>query len=142
MYFKTILFMLAATYFLSGCSKENALESEPVDSDILVSAYFNMDGNVILRAETEEQYPCFNYSITHTVSNSQRDISIEFHNVHIPSICMDAFGPAVAIIDLGKLEPGDHAIEFRLKLALIEGLLNVGNDLEVILPSSDIVRAK
>lgn len=147
MYFKTILLLLTAICLLSACSKENALECdpsecEPIDSDILVSAYLNMDGNVILQAETEKHYTCYNYSIAHTVSILQKEIRIEFHNVRIPFGCMFAIGPAVAIIDLGKLKPGNHSLKFRLNPVLIEGLLYVGEDLEVLLPSSGIVRAK
>ena len=80
----------------------------------------NDNGNdLILHCRTELEYPCFNYSINYNSVIIQEGnlrffaiYQIKFNKIITPDICLEAIGPATAIINLGNIDNGAHTLIF------------------------------
>ena len=52
--------------------------------------------SVKLILRTEKEYGCFNWSIDETFEVCGSELTLEIHGIHVPDVCLDAFGPATA----------------------------------------------
>ena len=53
-----------------------------------------------LTLRTSEIYPCFNYKIDFSKSFEKDEMTVIINNIHKPGICLTAFGPDIATLEL------------------------------------------
>lgn len=69
---------------------------------------FSETGNsLILNLKTEQEYDCFNYTISYTISENA-PYTLNIFGVFISENCITSSGPATARIDLGEFKVGSH----------------------------------
>lgn len=105
---------------LTNCKKD--VYEKSIGSNILISVS-EVNGVYFLNAETVKQYPCSSYPIEYSKRRLGSAITIKFK--YIPEVdgCFPVIGPAMATIDLGKLEKDSYTIRFRHKGKTTQGTL-------------------
>lgn len=134
-----VVFGLVASMLLLGCEKE--IPEKSIDSDILVSAKYK-NGKVCIEAETEKKFQCINYTIKNSTLREEKTIAIDFMDVSILGICLIAFGPAKAEIDLDELELGDYVLKFVLDGIYTDAKLKVDSQVTLELIKAGNVKLK
>ena len=75
-----------------------------------------------LTLRTSEIYPCFNYKIDFSKSFEKDEMTVIINNIHKPGICLTAFGPAIATLELPettrelKIVRGDQADTYDVNI--------------------------
>lgn len=138
---KNILSISLIFLLITSCQKEiinENPESEEVEnsieSDILVSI-INLQDVDYLSMETEEQFPCVNYSILYEMEMAENEIQIEFIEIYEPGDCLTQPGPASNMIDLSSLIQDEiYNIKFRLnnQITLVELIMGEEPSLEIL----------
>lgn len=104
---KTKLFLLvSAILLINSTCKKDAEAPVLISSDIVIKPWEKLDSTqrtFELRCETEERYPCDNYSISNNIGRSENSIDISFGQIIKPEICATAFGSARAYLNLGSI---------------------------------------
>jgi hypothetical protein len=124
-YFVKIVYSICII-LLFGCDK-NPLE-ENINSDIQIVMKEILDSNsrkLQFICSTEDEYPCSNYTINNSIKFSDNEINIQFNEISTPDLCFTSIGPATAMIDMGKLEPGNYDLEIKVKNRRSSGKLVV-----------------
>jgi hypothetical protein len=109
-FMKTHYYILAFTFFLSGCEfiqEEENGELIHLDSKIIFEVkeqhenYYEIsDPEIYILLKTEKIYPCYNYSVATSLNIDRNRIDVAIHGIYIPEICLTALGPATGRIKL------------------------------------------
>ena len=95
---------------------------QPLDSKIdfaVVESYPNYDKPskplIYLMMKTEKSYPCMNYYIATDFQQRGNEITVDVLGIGLDNICLTAFGPAGASIELDNLK-GAYKLSFVNRL--------------------------
>ncbi len=127
---KNNLLCLTLLLLLGGCTNDRFFESQAIDSEIIITAWENLESanrTFELICATQESYPCSNYSIHHSISVKDQLIGIGFNKILIPNGCLTAFGPATTNINLGTLSNKTYNVEISLRNKTSKGRLIVND---------------
>jgi hypothetical protein len=102
----------ACDNFLGGDDHTSSL---PIDSKIQITFSELLSPNpqqrvLVLNCRTEKIYGCYNYRLAYRLSRLGSTLKIQFSQVSVPEICLDAPGPATVAIDLGFLPAGTYRL--------------------------------
>ena len=112
---KKYIFGLILLLLFYGCEKDHNIEN--INSDIIITLWENLENSgrsFELKCETEEEYPCCNYSILNDFSINYKSISINFKKISKPEVCLTAFGPAKAYLNFGYLANDTYDLEIKV----------------------------
>lgn len=111
--FASFSFLAAAS--LVACQKDDEMHdlSGTVVLELREHAV-NGDRQMALYAETREEYPCLNFYIEYSYIKDSDSRHIHFEGVRAPRVCLTAIGPAKAFMGLGKMEEGEHELQFLI----------------------------
>ena len=93
-----------------GCGNTSEViigpEIDSINTVINIEFFENLDNglrNVELRCVTDSIFPCANFLIEYDLIITSNTLDLTFTRISDLIICLDAFGPAVAIVSLGPL---------------------------------------
>lgn len=122
-------YLIIILLFTSGCSKQESFE--PIASDIEITMVETIDSTgrtFQLKCETKEHYPCANYKLVSRLNKVSNSYEIDFNGIDIPGVCLTAFGPALANIELGNPANGVYDIVITTDETINSGKLYVSTD--------------
>ena len=126
-----VVLSMVLPFATTSCNKDDEMQEKPRLGVIEIKMFENIDSvpRVLqLRCETKEIFRCCNWPIRNTASVSDDDIDIRFEDIFIPDICLTAFGPATAQIDLGSLSEGTYNLNLSAPGSHNGGKLIVNDD--------------
>jgi len=106
------LFLLLSLWVIVslGCDNTSEVivgpEIDSINTVINIEVFENLDNglrNVQLRCVTDSIYPCANFLLEYDLSITANMLALTFTRISNPTICLDAFAPATAIVNLGAL---------------------------------------
>ena len=106
------LFLLLSLWVIVslGCDNTSEVivgpEIDSINTVINIEVFENLDNglrNVQLRCVTDSIYPCADFLIEYDLSITSNMLALTFTRISNPIICLDAFAPATAIVNLGAL---------------------------------------
>jgi hypothetical protein len=117
----------------------------PFPSVIEASVYDHpdtTDRTTYLMLRTEYHYHCANYTIEYELSKKRTEYSVLLKGVLPPqNICLTAFGPAYAVVNLGVLAHGDHSVIFKIYGEVIPSVLRVRpGETSIHIPDNEWIR--
>ena len=128
---KTILHLFLLLILFVACEPNNLEPAQAsLESGILIQPYEEIkDGkrSLVLLSQTEEIYPCMNFSLRAEKVLTDRSFKLTFTGVEEQEICLTALGPASNKIELGSIPNGDYYIELNNGSVKNKGLLSVTN---------------
>jgi len=130
---------LAVLFLLIACNGNKT--KEPIESDVIVS-FLKENDQVVIEAETEKIYGCFNYQLNYVKNSAEKTITVNFSDITIPEVCMRALGPARATINLGELEKETYIVNFFMNRSSTTMQLIVGDTLSTEVLDQGNVRLK
>lgn len=103
--------ILSISILLSlGCDNTSEVIIGPggdsINTVINLEIFENIDRgltNLELRCHTDSIYHCANFLIEYDLTVTSNKIALTFTGINKPTICLRAFGPATAIVNLGAL---------------------------------------
>lgn len=115
---------------LSACQQEDDMHDlSGVVMLELRETCVDQERHVALYAETREQYPCLNFFIEYAVIQGSSQTNVYFKGLQVPKICLTALGPAMAIVETGLMNPGQHPVNFHLNEEDLNTLFHLSEDL-------------
>lgn len=111
---KLLLFVLS---LLMACENtDDGLSKNPINTKIFIEARELLGANkrsLTFFCRTEANYPCINYPINYSLSNTESLYSIAFTDVGEVGLCLTAIGPATATINLNSIPNGVYQLEIN-----------------------------
>ncbi|MFT5823097.1 MAG: hypothetical protein ACI8ZM_004357 [Crocinitomix sp.] len=121
------LALLALTICVSNsCQKAKTVEL--INSDVRVYLYVTLSpaGQTFqIHLGTEEIYGCSNYIISNDFTITDNQIDLNIKGIIKPGFCLTSLGPAIDIIDIEPMEPGNYPFNIRINNNLNQGELIV-----------------
>lgn len=101
---------------LISCDKNDDLSPLPEKLIFSLSEKFHPDSSqIILKVQSEEEYPCSNFEIIYSLRMSGSTKIVEFEGITNHGFCLTAIGPAKASVTIANGENhGVHLFEFQL----------------------------
>ena len=122
-------YLVIILLFALGCSKQESFE--PIVSDIEITMVETIDSTgrtFQLKCVTKEHYPCANYHLVSNLTKASNSYVIDFMGIEIPEVCLAAFGPALANIELGNPANAVYDLVIKTDEATSTGKLYVSTD--------------
>jgi len=134
---RLLLFFLS---LLMACENtDDRLSNNPINSKIFIEARELLGPNtrsLTFFCKTETNYPCINYPINYSFSNTESLYNITFSDVGEVGLCFTAIGPATATINLNSIPNGVYQLEINNANLHNKGSLKV-SDSEINLNFSE-----
>ncbi|WP_026463291.1 hypothetical protein [Adhaeribacter aquaticus] len=125
---KKIFLLIFFNLILTAC-KDELLQLDPMDSAVRLSlreVHNQNKSHILLVVFTRKEFTCANYEILSSAAIGKKAIAINLFGIKPPPrICSYAFGPAVAVIDLGNLRNGNYELHINKGGAFDKGSLTI-----------------
>lgn len=107
--------LLAELLLSASCNNSDEIIVEPpgqtINTAINLTSIENLDpaGNTFeFRCLTDSLYGCANYSIDFVLTSSADSFDLTFTEITPPTVCLPAFAPAFAIVNIGSVPNGTY----------------------------------
>ncbi|NOQ76073.1 MAG: hypothetical protein GQ574_28965 [Crocinitomix sp.] len=121
--FSSLIFIVGLS---NSCQKAKTLELITSDVRVYLYAILSPTGQTFqIQLATEDIYGCSNYTISNDFSITDNQIDLNIKGIIIPGHCLTSLGPAIDIIDIEPMAPGNYPFNITINNHLNEGELIV-----------------